>query len=285
MSSTDNWYKQYKKQKRKEIVDILKWGGIIVLGGAVLGGGAILAFDVQKNHFKDMSSGIPLLVDGIHLSQGDHNCVITESFHKYLTFNQTEETQNLVMNALKEAYTTLNTYNSKLNFNLCTTVDSLAQKYNIPLVNKIGKQDIALKMIDGVLDNNKNVMAHTNWDYNSFNYQMKDLSITYTTKYAFAVWTTKDTVEETLTAKNAVIYTTTVHESMHAMGIRHVDDYDSIMNTYVRTKSPKDLTEYDIEILDKYNVQFYGAESTLKTSSENLTSSVSTYAKTEELGM
>lgn len=272
--------------KKKDVLDILKWMGIIVIGGVAGAGGMYLLTDGIQSHYANMSQGIPLLVDGVHMKKGDHNFVITDKFsYKLTSFNAPEEDQKMIIDGLKEAYTTLDTYNSQLNFKLATTVDEIAEKYNIPKIDKVGKQDIALYMTNEVLDGNERVMAHTDWSYNPFNYEMKDLSITIRTKYANAVWKTYDTIEETLAPKNTAIYTIAVHESMHAMGFRHIDDEPSIMNTYTNFTSPKDVTDYDIKMMDKYNVQFYGAESTLKISDDSL-KAVASYVKTEEeLGM
>lgn len=271
--------------KKNEVLDILKWMGIIVIGGVAGAGGMYLVMDGIENHYASMSHGIPLFKDGIHMKKGDHKFVITDNFYNLLSYDTPEEDQKMVIDGLKEAYTTLDNYNSQLNFKLATTVDEVAEKYNIPKVDKIGQQDIPLYMTEEVLDGNKYVMAHTDWKYNLFSFEMEKLSITFKKNYALSVWNQYDTIEKTLAPKNTSVYTTAVHESMHAMGLAHIDDHESIMNTYVKYNSPKDLTEYDIEILDKYNVQFYGAESTLKTSEDYL-KTAATYAKAEEeLGM
>ncbi len=249
-------------KKRDGIKGILKMAGIAIIGAAIGIGGMNLTLDLVDHHHASVADGLPLLANGVHLKEGEHNVVITEQFDEMLHFGTTEEDEFLVVNAFKEAYTTLNNYNSKVNFNLCTQDENLAEKYDIPKVDSIGKQDIPLYMTTEVLDNNKNVMAHTNWHYELFSHELKDLSITFRKNYLLMVWDELDTIEETLSAHNAAAYTTAVHESMHAMGFAHIDDRASIMNTYVKPGTPKDVTEYDIYLLDKYNVQFYGAEPT-----------------------
>ena len=214
---------------------------------------------------------------------------MTDQFCKLLSYEDTtQEDRDLAINGLKEAYTTLNEYNSKLNFNFCTTNKDFAEQYNIPKVNSIGKRDIPLYLTTDILENNKYVMAKTNWDYNSFTYEMKDLSITIKKDCLFQVWKVYETLEETLTPKNSAAYTIAIHETMHAMGFAHVDPKvaESIMNAYVSYRSPKDLTEFDKQILDKYNVQFYGATPTFVTSEETTTSSSNlVMPKIEEEGL
>lgn len=272
--------------KKKDILDILKWMGIGAIGGVAIAGGICLVSDGIQNHYAGMSKGIPLLVDGVHMKKGNHNYVITDKFYYELkSYDAPEEDRKMIIDGLKEAYNTLDKYNSQLNFKLCTTVDEVAEKYDIPKVDKIGKQDIALYLTDDVLSNNPYVMANTDWNYNQLSYEMEKLNITFRSKYAFSVWNIYDTLEETLSAKNTAIYTMAVHESMHTMGFRHVDDEVSIMNTYSKSSSPKDLTEYDIKMLDKYNVQFYGAEPTLKTSGDYIKTSATYTIPEKELEM
>lgn len=267
--------------KKKDILDILKWAGIFVLVGATVVNKAYMIMDIIRSYHTGKSQGLPLLANDIHLKKGDHNFVITDSFYSELTnSNFSEESKKMIIDGLKEAYTTLDYYNSQLNFKLATTVDEAAEKYSITKVNKVGKQDIALYMTDKVLKNNENIMANTESQHNPFNYEIENVNITFRTKYANAIWQAYDTIEETLAPKNTVIYTMAVHEGMHAMGFAHIDDHESIMNTYTKENTPRDLTEYDIEMMDKYNVQFYGAESTLKASENRL--KITKYTKTEE---
>ena len=254
----------------KNIKDLVNLLGIIVIGGGAGIGGTLLAFDAQEKHFANISQGLPLMKGGIHLKKGKHNVVITDQFYELLTYETPQEDKDLVLNAFKEAYKNLNKYNSKLNFNLCTTVDEVANYYNLPKVSSIGKQDIPLYVTEGVLEGKNGVMAATNWKYDSFTYEMTNLDITFRKKYLLAVNKTYDSLEETMNPYNAIAYTTALHETMHTMGFAHIDDKESIMNTYVSYTSPKDLTEYDIELLDKYNIQFYGAKSILENNS-NLT--------------
>lgn len=260
--------------KKKDVLDILKWMGIVVLGGVAGSGGMWLVLDAQENHFKNMGNGLCLLKDGVHMKQGEHNYVITDQFYEYLTYDTTPEQQDLAINCLKEGCKTMDKNNSCLDFNLCTTNDVASKKYNIQKIDKAGKQDIPLYITDKVLENNEHVMAKTDWSYDSFNFQMKDLSITFRKKFMFSVYNLKDSVKETLDVKNCVLYTTFVHEAKHTKGEAHneicyVDENNrkiplSIMYPYTGNYTMKDETRYDIEMDDRYNVQFYNAKPTIE---------------------
>ena len=254
-----------KKHFFRELKEILIWAGVIVGGGIGGAGGMKLAFDAQESHFANMSQGLPLLKAGAHIKQGNHNVVITDQFFNVLSYNAPQEDQDFAINGIKESYFTLNKYNSKLNFNLCTTVDQVAKRYDIPKIKSIGKQDIPLYATDGILEGSKYVLAKTDWSLDNFTYQMKKLSITYRADALYAYNMAYSTKEETFNPKNATIYAISLHESMHAMGFAHNNKNRTIMNTYLSLSSPKDLTEYDIEMLDKYNVQFYGASPTIQS--------------------
>ena len=246
---------------KNDIKDTLKWLGIFVLSGALGAGGAIFALDRIEDYHRRQGDGLPLLVDGVHMKQGDHNVVITDQFYNMLSYGDTpKEDVDLAIGGIKQAYINLNELNSKINFNLCTTVDEVSTNYNIPKIETLQGSDIPLYITTEAIAGNSRVMAETKWAYDAFTYELKDESIVYCKKYLFAVWKEYPTLEETLNPYNSAAYTVTAHESMHLMGFSHIDNKESIMNTYLSTKSPKDFTEYDKQIIDKYNVQFYGAE-------------------------
>ena len=259
--------------KKVTFLTVLKMAGIGAIGGALGIGGAWLACDLIDNHFSSMSQGLPLLAPGVHMKSGDHNIVITDQFCELLSYGTTQEDEYLVMNSFKESTKNLNQYNSKLNFNLCTTDSTIAEKYDITYVDSVKKDDITLYATEGVLSNNPGVMGNTDWDYDFFTHEMKDLSITFRKKYLLQVWTMKDTIEGTLNPYNCAAYTTFSHEMMHCLGFAHIDDQESIMNTLCTLTSPKDFTTYDIQLMDKYNVQFYNAEPTYYVSTTNDASS------------
>ena len=256
---------------KKDVKDILTWLGIAVLGGSLVAGGTMFVFDAIDSHHAKISEGLPLLHGGIHLKKGEHKVVITDQFYKLLSYDTPQEDQDLVVNAFKEAYKNLNKYNTGVNFKLCTTSEEASEKFNLPITESFKNDDIKLYATDGIINNNKNVLAATDWDYDFFTYEMKDLSINFKKDKLFSVWKVYDTVEETLSPYNAAAYTVAAHETMHAMGFAHVDDEESIMNTYVKYKSPKDFTEYDKKIMDKYNVVFYGATATYSENVKNKT--------------
>ena len=244
------------KNKVKSTLTVL---GLGVLFGGVVAEGSVFAIDIINGK---KGKNLPLLSGGIHLREGNHNVVITDQFYSHLKYeNQVDK--DIVVNGFKEAYNDLNRYNAGLNFTLCTTNKELATEYNIPNVSEIGSQDIPLYCTTEIIENNKNVMASTGYNEAFLTHEMKDVSITFKKDSLFKVWRTYDTVEETLNVYNTAAYTTCAHESMHAIGFSHIDDHESIMNTYVSYSGSKTFTDYDIKLMDEFNTIFYGTKSQL----------------------
>lgn len=258
----------------KKKIGPLTWLGIITLGGILGGGGTLLLFDINAANHAKMGEGLSLFVPGVHIGKGEHYVVATDQFYKVVSAGTPEETQKFIFDSLKYTYNHFNKYNSCVSFTFCTTSDEVATKFGVKKIEKYGKGDIPLYATEDIISNNNYVMAKTDWKYNILSYEMEDLSITFRKKYLEAVWKEYPTLEETLNPHNSAVYTIAIHETMHTMGFAHVDGCESIMNAYVSSKSPKDLTNYDIAVLDKYNVQFYGAiptytEPELKTYTAN----------------
>ena len=246
-------------KKFKDLLTYLGIGAGAIAGTGLGFGGAKLAIDLIESNVASKGKGLPLLKAGVHLKEGNHRIVIDDQFYEMLTYETTKEDQDLAINGIAKAYENLNQLNRGIKFELCTTVPELTN-YGLTKVDKVGKSDIPLFVTTENLDGSKNVLAHTNWTYNFFNGELKDQSITFRKDALLTVYTTYDAIEETLAPLNTLAYTVTAHESMHLMGFSHIDDKESIMNTYVSLFSPRDFTEYDKQIIDKYNVEFYHTE-------------------------
>lgn len=244
--------------KKNEFLDYIKYLGIFVFsagaGAGISAGGTKLAFDLIDDHYKKMSQGLPLIQPGAHLKEGNHRVVITGDFWQAIV-NEPEDAKKFVMDGISTAYDDLNKLNTKLSFELCTTEDGL-EKYNVKKIDEINDQDISLHITEEYISNNQHVMAITNWNKRMLTREIYDNKITYRKDYLLTAWRSFGLKEDILSPYNSVAYAITAHESMHAMGIAHVEA-DSIM----RSKSSyyyKDITQLDKEIIDKYNVVFYG---------------------------
>ena len=64
----------------KDIKDMLKWMGIVFFSGTAGAGGMLLTMDLIGKHYSDMGNGLPLLVEGVHLKEGNHNGKIKKRF-------------------------------------------------------------------------------------------------------------------------------------------------------------------------------------------------------------
>ena len=242
------------KSKSKKIVG---WTTFAVTAiGSVVGGIALIVDNFIAPY--QASNDLPLLADGAHLKKGTHRVVIGDQFYDMLTYDTTKEEQSIAINGIKEAYTTLNSYNSKLKFELCTVVDGL-EEYGIKKISGISKSDIPLYITEKSIDGHAGVLAETNHDLHILTRELCNSSITYKKEGLFGLWDTSGSEQEMNNPKNSLAYSVTAHESMHLMGIDHISG-DSIMNTYMQYKN-RDFTESDKKLLDKYNVQFYKAKS------------------------
>ena len=199
--------------------------------------------------------GIPLIAEGVHMSKGTHNYVITDQFYEHLIFDTLQQDQDMVINALNEAYLNLDKYTPSLNLKLCTTVDELANKYSIQKIDSIDEKDIAL-----YITNTGTTKATYNFEAESK--EMKDLSITFNKEDTLSFWHFYNKTKDLFDAYNTCVYTYAVRTGMETMGIGYFNNRKSIMNDSALTdeNSSHDLTEYDIEILGKYCIEFYGSD-------------------------
>ena len=263
-----------------------KLGILKALGLTVLGGSALVACgnanQNTNNNYSGYTNGLPLVAENVHMQKGEHNYVITEQFYEYLTDDILKKNQDMAINGLKEAYSNLDKYTSSLNINLCTTVETLANEYGIKKVDSIGEQDIALYMTNDNLANN--ALTKTSYNYDSTSKEMKNLSITFKKETTFSVWKLYNNLKELTNPYNTVAYTNALRTGLETMGFRYFNDNKSVMNDFTED-SPKDLTDYDIELLDKYCVTFYNAETTLKKSANNVYGMLSYSDIDDELGM
>ena len=243
---------------------------LALFAGAIGGGLGIgwAATDGVDAYYKSQDNGLALLAPHVHLKKGTHRVVISDQFYEMLTFETEKTDQDLAINGIKKAYENLNEHLWGINFELCTTANGL-DEYGIKKVDTINKEDLPLYMTTEIIDNNKNVLAKTDWDYNYFGRELKEESITFRKTPLFTVYKIYKTDEETMNPLNTYAYTITTHETLHALGLPHTESKDSIMYPYISLSSPKDLTEKDIEILKTYCTTFYG-EKTAENSSSKL---------------
>ena len=268
MNNKNDKNNEKEKNEKDSLLKTLKMIGIGIAGTMMFGcaGTIICAANTpaQTNTPTETSN----IIKKPHLRAGNHNVILTQSFYDALD-KDNQFRCDLVMKGLKECYDTLNEYNRGLHFNLCTQVPELANDYYIPLVNETAKDDI---FIHGTNDNSlggKAIgLAETRYDLRS--YELYNLKITFKLKELYYVWNNYlYSAEKTLnTPHNAAIYSCAVHETMHTMGIPHITDRNSIMNTVLKGSS-KELTEEDIKLLDEYNMNFYGTKSIFEEETEN----------------
>ena len=276
-------------KKEKKSSEGLKWTGIAlsgVLASVTATGGAMLAFDQIITNLDNTDNGIPLVKGGLHLSKGEHRVVLTDQFCSY--FDQRSDIQqNLIMGAFKEVYKNLNEYNSCLDFKLCTTNEDVSKKFFIPKIDAgdINQTDISFRVKKESKENENKYIAYTSGTYNTLTREQLDMVITFNDYYMNHVREIYSDRNQTFSPKNSLLYVVTAHETMHTMGFAHIEDVDSVM--YPKTRADiKDFTEYDKQILDKYNVVFYGAEPTYQeskaSSEENSYSSYISSKQSEE---
>lgn len=197
---------------------------------------------------------MPLISEGVHMKKGSHNYVITEQFYRLFTDDVLAQNQKMAINAFKEAYSNLDKYTKSLSFNLCTTVDELASKYDIQKVDSVGEQDIALYIID---DDNV-ALAKASVSYDSKSKEMKELSITFRKETVFSVWAFYNNMSQLQDPYNTVAYTNAIRTGMETMGFAYFNDNQSVMND-LNDDSPKDFTQFDLDLLEKYEKVFFEA--------------------------
>ena len=172
--------KENKMNKKKNsIAKILKIAGITILSGA----GIVCPFiETQHQYFVQKGKGLDLTIRGNHLKKGDHNYVLTDQACEMLSFDTTQLQRDIAIGGMKAACADLDKYNSQLNLKLCTTNAEYAKEYDIPKVDKIGKQDIPIYITDKYQDTN---MGKACTVVNVFDYTLNNMSITFRKKYFF----------------------------------------------------------------------------------------------------
>ena len=287
----DNMVKEEEKAKKTEgIIARLAIAGIaLFVDGVLLANIKSVSESVSKIFSPNIAlgEGLPLLEKGAHLRQGDHNVILTDSFYEALD-RSNQFRCDLAIKGVKEAYDVLNEYNKGLNFNLCTTNEDLSKKYFIPMVDKKATDDIFIYGTNDVLLNNEKVLGYAQSGMNFITRELYDLKITFRLNKLYKVWSTYcDSVEKTLALPhNSGLYSCTVHETMHLMGFRHIEENEriSIMNPYQKSCN-KELTQEDIEFLDRYNVQFYNTKSIFEEDNKDVVVTSSIKEDKEEMSM
>ena len=239
--------------------------GLIGLGvGAFSVGIAVpkITFDAIESINESVGTNLPLMHAGVYLKSGTHKVIFTEQFYNELTKDTTKEEQYIAVNSIKKAFENLSELNTKINFKLYTINDGLTE-YGIDKTDDFStRNDIPLYISINTLENNKNVLAKTDWNYSMFTYELKDEKITYKKDALFVTWTDtdKDMTEGEFDYLDCCAYTITAHEAMHVMGFSHIDDKDSLMYPYLSVLySNHDFSEKDKKRIDLYNVEFYKA--------------------------
>ena len=246
----------------------LVYMGISLLGASLGIGGAAVITDAITNANRGKGSDLPLVEEGAHIKAGNHRVVLTSQFCDLLSYNTKEEAQKLVVDSIKLAYNNLNELNSGIKFNLYTTSDNYADKYNISKIDNYTNEDIPLYLTNDYIAGSKYVAATTNFNIYKVSRELCNQSITFRKDMMLSLWNYSGSLEEILTPKNSWAYTITAHESMHLMGIGHIEE-NSIMNEKL-DKRYKDFTELDKSIIDKFNVEFYGTQSKFVSSFDNI---------------
>ena len=235
---------------------VLKKIGIGALAVMALADVGLVASAVIDGVNSRKGSELGLVLGGIHLKEGNHNFVITDQFYSHIKYED-EADQKLVIDSFKTTYDNLNYLNSKkIRFTLCTQSKEASEKFNLPLVSSYSKYDVPLYICNGDIDNNPKTAGKTVLNTEYVTCVAKDSSITFKKKSLFAVYSyLGKTEEEIYSVSNAYAYTICAHETLHAMGLEHRAN-NSILYPYI--PSPyKDFTDYDKELLVKYNQIFY----------------------------
>ena len=204
--------------------------------------------------------------------------------YEELVKDTTKEDQYIAVNGIKKGFENLNKLNSGIKFKLYTTNEGLME-YGIQKIDKFSKtKDIPLYIYDGNIKGVRTTLAATEWNYNSFSYELEKESLTYKKEALFTVWNNFKTnpMENEFDYLNCLSYRITIHEAGHLEGLAHVDTDESIMNPYMSILSGvRDFSWIDEKIIDKLNVDFYGTTPRFADYSDAL-EAIKPKAKTEE---
>ena len=157
----------------------------------------------------------------------------------------------------------MNKYSSRVKFRLCTNDDEFSKKYDIPkLETEPAFDDIFLEGTDQVLSGKETVVGTAYHDYNRSTLEVKDLKIIIRLPKSYGIWKSfGGSAGKSFVPHNWELYSFLVHETMHTMGIAHINDRVSIMNPVISFENGNyELNAADVKLLDDYNVKFYGAE-------------------------
>ena len=258
----------------------------IVGGGIAMGQGiGALVTDLIGGQPKTQqkSDDLHLVAENAHLREGTHKVVLTHNFYNYMSYETTEEQQDMVIDAIKTAYDNLNSYSSNLKFELCTESQYLVEKYDLPRVPSVNKDtQIPLYITQDKIDNTDEILANTEYKIDRDNGRLMRQSVTFRKEYLFGTWSNYGK-DGNYDIKDTFAYYITAHESMHLMGFDHIDK-DSIMHTSIDYKY-RDFTKFDKKLIAKYNEKFYGAELDKSTAKAKLLNTVATYTEEDEMSL
>ena len=253
--------------------------GLYMCGFGAVGipmAGALTYLKVANDINDKKTAGLNLMPGDFHMKKGNHRVVITNQFWEAYIPDASEVDKKITVNGMKKAYKDLNDACSGISFELCTTEDE-PTKFGIPKIDKVKKNDIPL-YVEDLIDNNKYVLGNAHCEnINPFTFEIGKLDITYKKEILDAVYSEK----YLNVPHNAVIYDIAVHETMHCMGFAHNEDKDSVMYkqisgykfdySFLKDPNYTCLSADDKIALDKYCVEFYGAEPKYKENGGNLT--------------
>ena len=251
------------KNKKKLLKDL----GIAV-GSTICFVGGGLSMTSCASSFSEMlnsnGKGLNLRFIGAHIKEGIHRVVISNQFWEAYIPEATEEDKIITINGMKKAYEDLNEACSNVSFELCSTEDE-PSKYGVKKIEEIGKNDIVLYVSD-IVHENPLALARTEYlAINPLTSEIERSSITFRKSALNA----SRLNTESLTPQFYVMYSLTIHESMHCMGFWHENSRTSVMydtsiygEEYLNNLKNNNytcLSKEDRLALDKYCVTFYNA--------------------------
>ena len=253
---------------RRKRLDLYEW--MLIIGASyTLGiGVAIGATKLHEYKYAKMGEGLPLLEKGGHINAGNHKFVITENFYNIFVTGRTDDERQFAVDCINQACEDLNKYNSCLSFELCSTVEQMAD-YGVKTINSYSSDDdIELYLSVGDIDGSEITLGSTHYVLDWKNYNLKDKYIVMRNDVVLARWKNLFvSPEEYNDPYNSYMYTVTTHEALHAMGFAHREGQTIMVKSM--SKAYNHLFDSDIYYMDRYNVQFYGAKPTYQKPEQN----------------
>ena len=249
--------------KSKKLPKILASAGIAIVG--------LVKFDNLNDCYKDTVNGIDLIAKGAHLKKGVSRVIITDQFYEIMSYENKIGAQRFIMGGIIAAYDRLNEVNTGVQFELCTTVPKVAEDYSIKQIDEIDtKYDILLLMPKELyIDDDKNILGQANHGIDKSSRELINQTITFRrNRLQLHLKRYKEDPEKDSDPKNSYAYSITLHETLHAMGFAHTEDKNSIIYPYCGYEN-RDLSQDDIEMIEKYNFVFYGKSKKTQNEKEN----------------